>query len=308
MVAWGEQIMGRNYTNSDNAALAHLFSSGAVKELARRGYSPLVSRLLEESGHFHRLEDNCTLREIFDSAFSILRKRDNRNEYIYKNAIAQKVLLGTHSLSTSCMLTEFRTGSCKADVVILNGTSTVYEIKSERDNLYRLDRQLHEYLRVFDRVQVITGEKHLSELERNIPREVGIQVLTNRFQISEYRPCKSNLANISPGQILECLQRAEYLAILRNCGIALPEIPNTRIYAVAKALFDALTPEQAHDGMVEMLKKTRSPVILREFIQSVPDSLKAVAVSVPLTNRERTCFLKALDTDLETVLCWAGGR
>ncbi|MHB9037783.1 MAG: sce7726 family protein [Armatimonadota bacterium] len=301
-------MMRRSWTNSENAALARLFSSSAVRELAHKGYSPLVSRMLCESGLFQWLQGNYTLGEVFDQAFSILRTKDNRNEYIYKNAIAQKVLLGKHSLNTSCMLTEFRAGSCKADVVILNGTSTVYEVKSERDKLDRLEKQLNEYLRIFDRVQVITGANHISALEKNIPIEVGIQVLTDRFQISEYRSWRSNLANISPGHIFECLQRAEYLAILSDCGIAVPKVPNTLVHAAAKELFSSLTPEQAHSGMVRVLKNTRSPIVLREFVHSVPDSLKALAISVPLTNRERFRFLEALDTGLGTVLSWAGEK
>lgn len=47
------------------------------------------------------------------------------------NVIANKILLGKHSLNTSHMLSEFRVGYNKADVVIINGTSSVYEIKSE---------------------------------------------------------------------------------------------------------------------------------------------------------------------------------
>lgn len=300
--------MKRTWTHSENAALARLFSSSVVRELAHKGYSPLVGKLLYESGLSQSLQNPYKLSEVFDLAFGILRTKDNRHEYIYKNAIAKKVLLGKHNLRTSCMLTEFRTGNCKADVVILNGTSTVYEIKSERDTLGRLEKQLHEYLRVFDGVQVIAGENHISALERTLPAEVGILVLTDRFGISEYRSSRSNVANVLPEQIFESLQRIEYLAILRKYGLVLPEVPNTRVHTVAKELFASLTPEQAHTGMVDVLKNTRSPIILREFIQSVPDSLKAAAVSVPLTRWERLRFLESLDTRVETVLDWARGR
>ncbi|MEI9986083.1 MAG: sce7726 family protein [Aliidongia sp.] len=61
-------------------------------------------------------------------------------------SVTQKILMGKHSLRTASMLNEFRAGSCKADLVILNGTATVYEIKSERDSLTRLanlGRELH---------------------------------------------------------------------------------------------------------------------------------------------------------------------
>ena len=294
--------MKRTWTQSENAALARLFSSGVVRELAHKGHSQLVGRLLYESGLTKLLQGIHTMRELFDWAYASLQERGNRHEYIYKNAIAQKILLGKHSMNTSCMLTEFRAGSCKADVVILNGTSAVYEIKSERDRLDRLEKQLCEYMRVFDLIQVITCENHISALQRAIPSEIGIMVLTDRFTISDHRAARSNMANVRSEQIFESLQRAEYLSVLNTYGITVPDVPNTRIHAIAKHHFASLTPEQAHKGMVEALKKTRNPIVLREFIQSVPDSLKAVALSVPLSCRERHRFLDVLNTRVQAVL------
>ncbi|MHB9027049.1 MAG: sce7726 family protein [Armatimonadota bacterium] len=297
--------MKRVWSPSEIAALARFFSSSVVRELAHKGYSSLFGRLLHESGLSHSHHVTNTLGEFFDWAYGVLQAKDNRHEYIYKNALAQKVLLGRHSLNTSCMITEFRAGSCKADVVILNGTSTVYEIKSERDRLDRLEKQLHEYLKIFDQVQVITGDNHVDALERNIPVEVGIQVLTGRFSISDYRPPVSNIANVRPESIFESLQRSEYLTILNMYDITVPAVPNTRMHAVAKELFCSLTPEQAHKGMVEALKENRNPIVLREFILSVPGSLKAAAVSVPLSKSERFRFLAAMETRLEIARSWA---
>lgn len=297
--------MKETLTSSQHAAMARLFSSGAIRDLARKGYSPLISRLLNESDLCSRLGSNCTLRIAFDWAFNILKIKGYRHEYIYKNAIAQKVLLGKHSLNTSCMLTEFRAGHCKADVVILNGTSVVYEIKSERDKLDRLERQLHEYLQIFGQVQVITGENHVHAVEEVVPDAVGIQILSNRYQISEYRPATPNVRNVSPDRIFESMQRREYSAVLRKYGIVVPDVPNTLIHRAAKELFVKLTPEQAHDGMVQVLKRTRNPVILRQFIQSVPLSLRAAAVSVPMSTAEQSGFLAALETKLESVAMWA---
>lgn len=294
--------MKRIFTQSQNGALERLFSSGVIRELARKGYSPLISQLLNESDLLSYIGDNNTLGSIYDKAFDILKSNNLRNEYIYKNAIAQKILLGKHSLNSSCMLTEFRAGNCKADVVILNGTSSVYEIKSERDTLDRLEKQLYEYSRVFDQIYVITNEKHVDILTRTIPIEVGILLLTNRYQISEYRSAISNIRNVSPEHIFESLQRVEYLSILQRNGITIPEVPNTRIHKIAKELFSTLTPEQAHAGMVDVLKQTRNPIALKDFIKTVPVSLKAVALSVILTNAERSSLIKTLNTNIKACI------
>jgi hypothetical protein len=63
----------------------------------------------------------------------VLKRSGLRDKYVYKAALTQRVLMGKHSLRTACMLSEFRVGDRKADITILNGTTTVYEIKSDRD-------------------------------------------------------------------------------------------------------------------------------------------------------------------------------
>ena len=289
----------------DCYALARLFSSSVIREIARRGRSPLMGKLITESGLADSLPKIPTLGEFFNWSFRILQITENRHEYIYKNAIANKVLLGIHSLKTTCMLTEFRAGICKADVVLLNGTSTVYEIKSERDSLERLQKQLSQYLDLFDMVQVICGENHLAALERSIPHSVGIQVLTDTFTIRTYRPAQSNLANVRPERIFDSLQRHEYLTILRMNGMEVPALPNTQIHAIAAPMFASLTPEQAHQGMVTVLKITRSPIALQRFIKAVPNALKAAALSVPLNQQERTRFVETLAVTPCKVFGWS---
>lgn len=56
-------------------------------------------------------------------------------------------------------MSEFWVDMSKADSVVLNGTSTVYEIKTEFDNLSRLPQQLTDYSKVFDHINVVTHER-----------------------------------------------------------------------------------------------------------------------------------------------------
>ena len=121
------------------AAISRLFSSSVVREMARTGKSAMFARLVKSSRLMDSLSEVKLVSGFFEEAFSLLKREGFRHEYIYKAALTHKVLLGTHSLQTASMLTEFRVGECKADVAILNGTATVYELKSERDSLKRLD-------------------------------------------------------------------------------------------------------------------------------------------------------------------------
>lgn len=285
-------------------ALARLFSATVLKELAQRGQSPSAARLLRESG----LEFDPTSMDwvggLFDDAFDLLKQRVHRHEYIYKAALTQKVLLGTHSLKTASMITEFRVGDCKADVVILNGTGTVYEIKSERDSLARLDRQIEEYSRVFATVNVIVGENHLRAVEDILPDYVGIMVLSNRYQVSTLREALNDAERTESTAIFDAINQREAALILRDAGIDIPAVPNTQRFAVLRSLFAGLPAEVAHRGMVKVLKKTRDLRPLKSLIEEMPESLYAASLTVPLRQRDHSRLIGALHTPICEAVCW----
>jgi len=289
-----ERFVGERVSVRSSACLARMFSTSVVKELVFKGYSAIGAGILAESQFSGTLDPKMPLREFFERLFALLF-RNYRNEYIYKSAIANKILLGIHSLNTSFMLTEFRAADCKADAVILNGTSSVYEIKSEFDNLDRLKRQLSAYRQVFDHVHVITSYEQLEKVSQVVDESVGLMVLGDRQSICTVRNSQSMKHYTKPDMIFDSLRKHEYVEIVKKEFGALPDVPNTRIYADCKALFCKLPPELAHDDMVWALKKRGDNRVLREFVMKVPPSLKALSLSCKLSSKERETFLKMLD-------------
>lgn len=291
-----------NSTPPIGSVYASFFSSGVLRELAHKGHSTVATRLVRQNRLFERFP-NMTVGEFYDAIFKIL-VREYRHEYIYKNAIAEKILLGKHSLKTASMLTEFRVDDCKADVVVLNGTSHVYEIKSEMDSFDRLDRQLAAYRKVFDFISVITTERLYETVKERISKDVGIMVLANRGYQFRKEPCReaiSNRAHVDPFVIFDSLQRREYLKIIRDqFNISLAHLPNTQIYSAAKSYFANLSSVKAHNAMVEVLKHRRDVLRVADFVTNVPSSLKAASLTLRLTNEERSRFVELLCKDIKT--------
>ena len=290
---------------SQVSAIARLFSSSVIRELAVRGESNLFSRLIKESSLIEGIDLSAPVSYLFDTAYSLLKKASNRNEYVYKAAIAHKVLQGTHSLRSATMLTEFRVGDCRADVVILNGTSTVYEVKSERDRLHRLEAQVSAYLQVFARVNVITGENHLDEVLFTVPPEVGVMLLSGRYQISTIREATDATDRIVPEVMFESLRLDESLKILNQLGVSCPSVPNTQRHRELRKRFIKLTPHEAHSGMVTVLRETRSMLPLAKLAQALPGSLHAAAFSTRLRRSDHPRLVKALQTPIKDAMNWA---
>ena len=65
-------------------------------------------------------------------------------------------------------------GRARVDIAVVNGQLHGYEIKSERDSLRRLGAQAEMYSRVFDRVTIVCGERHMSRALEIVPTWWGV--------------------------------------------------------------------------------------------------------------------------------------
>jgi len=281
-------------------ALSRVFTPIVLDSITQKGFSPYLSEVCVNSGFLKKVDQSMTLGSFFDLVYDLLFK-NYRNEYIYKNVIANKILLGKHSLKTSNMLTEFRVGNNKADVIILNGTSSVYEIKSEYDTFNRLQNQLDAYLEIFDFINVITSLSQANKLYSNIPEKVGILVLTDRNTISIIREAKSNKENFNPARLFDSFRKAEYTRIIKEYYGVLPDVPNTMIFNECKKLYCKIPPVVAHDLSIKILKERTNAETLTAFIAKAPSSMSAYAMTISDQERKMCILLDLFNGSIESL-------
>jgi hypothetical protein len=286
------------------SAISRFFSSSVFREMGSRGKSALFARLLKESFPTGSLTSLPLVSDVFEAAFSILRTEGCRDEYIYKAALTHKVLLGTHSLNTACMMSEFRVGDCKADLAILNGTAAVYEIKSERDSLSRLERQIEAYKKVFARIYVIAGENHVEAILATTSTEIGVMRLSERYRISTLREATHRPDRICATTVFDSIRTNEARQILTDLGILVPDVPNTILRSELRKRFSQLVPEALHLEMVRTLNQTRNLRPLTQLIDHLPPSLHAAALSIPLKKDNHKRLIGAVNTRLDDAMGW----
>ncbi len=290
---------------SELSAMTRMFSSGVFREMGKKGRSPLFSRLIKLTELPARCSSDATVADVFESAFNVLNTAGLRDEYVYRAALTRKVLMGKHSLRTACMLHEFRAGSCKADLAILNGTATVYEIKSERDSLSRLSNQIANYKKVFAKIYVIAGADHVPSVIEVVPSDIGVLMLSPRYQISTVREAEERPDRICPATVFESLRSAEASAILKELGVEMPEVPNTQRHAVMREHFSRLDPASVHRSMVETLKRSRDLAPLSALVEKLPRSLHAAALSIKIPRTDHERVVEAVSTPLQSAMAWA---
>jgi hypothetical protein len=289
--------MNIRYLNS----LSRIFAPIVLDKIAEKGYSSYLTEVINNTLLSNEIDTRWSLSSFFNWVYDLLFK-NYRNEYIYKNIIANKILLGKHNLNTAQMLTEFRAGKCKADAVIINGTSTVYEIKSEFDSFTRLQKQLDAYSLVFDHINVITSPQQADKLLPELPDKIGILVVTNRNTISTIRDSISNKKNIKPSILFDSLRKDEYLNIVKQFYGFIPNAPNTLIFQECKKLYERIQPEIVHDVTMAMLKKRNESISLNEFLEKAPASLSAYIVSNASNKTKLRSLLEKMPMSIKAII------
>lgn len=290
-----------NITNKSIIDLSKIFSPTILKELCSTGNSKKLRRILDELNLLYQVDLKKNLESFFNDVYKILLK-NYRNEYIYRNIIIKKILLGIHSLNTAHLINECRVGNSKADCVILNGTSTVYEIKTQFDTFSRLHSQLDDYKKAFEYVYIVVPIETLKKLEGyNLDENIGIMVLNKNSTISKTRLAKSNKNYFNKETIFDILRKNEYIEIISKY-YEIPSIPNTKIYTYCKRLFTELDIELIHAELVQILKKRDVSDLQKKVILNVPDSLKALSMQTKLTDKEKNNLLELLQKDMKYII------
>jgi hypothetical protein len=109
-------------------------------------------------------------------------------------------------------------GRVRVDLSVVNGLLHGYEIKSDRDNLRRLNNQVELYGKVFDRATLVVGERHLAEVLDNVPVWWGILLAhrsAKKLQIKTVRSPRSNPKK-DPRALVELLWLEDALALLEE--------------------------------------------------------------------------------------------
>lgn len=263
--------------------LNRVFTRNTFRHIIEEGndiaYASAIKRYID-------MPDERMNVELVSEIYNVLRK-DYRNEYFYKNTLLNKLLLGVHSVNTTTALTEIPIEHSKADFVLINGKAVVYEIKTELDNLERLESQINDYYKAFDHVAVVTYKDNLPELEKKIAmmgKPIGIYVLKKQGSLSQISvPDKfSNL--LDKETLFKILRKAEYEDIILSRYGSLPEVTQFKYYRECKKLFLKIPIDEVYELFLKQLKK-RSHII-KENLEDIPYEIKFLAYFMELKDFE----------------------
>ncbi|MFC4094653.1 sce7726 family protein [Euzebyella saccharophila] len=264
-------------------SLSQIISPANFKKIVRKGdcYSTFY-----KIKRYTKVTDSTTNLEVINFIYKSLLK-NYKNEYVYKNILTNKLLLKKYSLRNTIALNEFNIGKSIADFVLLNGEARVYEIKTELDNLEKLDKQVLDYCKFADKVYIVTSSKHIKKLiELYGNSSIGIIELTSRNALKIVNEAENNLSTLNHEILFKTLRKQEYLELIKEHFKFIPEVSNTLIFRECLKLAKEIEISIFQKLVINKLKARNisNPKIIKE--ESIPESLKHICYTLDFTENE----------------------
>lgn len=279
--------------------LAPVFSTRVFRALAAEHPEGVTARLAPLATV--DVPDTATLAERFEVAHRSL-VASYRSEYVFKNTLVSKIVFGKHRPGTASAILEMQMGDSEADLLVLNGTSTVYEIKTDLDQFNRLSSQLRDYCTHADRVYVVTSDGRAATAENLVPNHVGILALKRSGALSTVRPATSNLDQLRHEYLFRMLRRHEAQALLCDRIGYTPDVPTGHLSERMAALFSELAIADAHRLVVAQLRQRGRAAASLTSTGGFPTSLRALAYAAELSGIGRERLLRRLHQPMSLVL------
>lgn len=237
----------------------------------------------------------ATYSDLLKKTYSVISKY-YRCEYVYKNELI-KLLLKKYGTRNSVYFSEFRVGNSIADIVMFNGESKAFEIKTEYDTPRRLDKQMDDYKRFFDKSYIIIPEDKIGEYCDNVESTTGIIVMSknnSRIILKEIRHAEQNECFESKA-LMSCLRTAEYKNIVLSLGKSLEGIAGYDMYKYCYQEISKANPNELRELFLREIKKRKNNTAqLRKY----PMSIRQMMLSLNLSEDKANKLLEQLNINI----------
>ena len=227
-------------------------------------------------------------------AYQVLQ-RNYQNEYVLKNSFLSKWLINELGETNSIIFNEFRVGKSIADLVIFNGVSKAFEIKTEFDSDARLEGQLKEYRRAFNEVYLIIPKSKLAEYHK-YSSEIGI-ILFDNSALGPFELINKPIFQkaIDPSIIMEVLHTQEYKNIVIQYYGELPQMNSFNQFEVCSKLIHSIPLECLNRLYLKQLKLRKNNIVLsnRYFTE-----LNQISLALKLSKEDKKLLINKLKTPI----------
>jgi hypothetical protein len=247
-----------NTTNTfqiDARSLSKLVCNSAFKAFIGEGtdkqYVEHLRKLLLKCGVAISKKDS--VKDVLDFSYLYLSKH-YKHEYVYKSGLLNSFILSQFSLNDTVILNEYKIARSKADVILVNGTNKVFEIKTELDTPERLKTQIKDYYKAFNEVYIVTHHTLTEKYQQILADEVGIIAMDAGCSMRIERKASSVKEYLCSETMMRALRKNEYLYIVKSLIGYIPEVADTVLFKTCLKQLEVFDPVLVQRRFLEALK------------------------------------------------------
>lgn len=287
-------IRNKQSKNAYNYALAQLFSPSLLKKIHGSFDEESIKILIKDSGIYSDDQD-WNLMKALEFTYDYL-KVNYRCEYIYKNEIANQLLLKYHNDNSATLLKEVSSDSSIADIVIVNGNTVAYEIKTELDSFDRLPNQVNSYQTIYDKVNVVTHQAAVKTLIGKLDSNIGIMILDDNGILTEVHKASENNQLFDPEKAVLTLRQSELVTAYEKYIDKLPKMGTALIHSFCYDWYLTLDRNDAHIIFYEALKSRKPSMHQFELIKQCSPILKMLFLGKDFSKKYCIATMNILST------------
>lgn len=219
--------------------------------------------------------------------------KNYRCEYIFKNELIG-YLIKHYKKTNTVTYNELKVGGSIVDMAVFNGESIAFEIKTEYDTPRRLEKQLDDYLRLFDKCYVVVPEEKGPDYIQCVDERIGVMSLSKSqkgITIRTNREAKVN-ETIDSDLLISCLRTKEYECVVKDYYGNLPEVSSYEMYEKCKEMMRTIPNSVLKSMFREMMKQRKASL---QSLSVVPMELRQISLSLNLLPKDVSLLLNRLE-------------
>ena len=279
------------FSNNQLRDYSSLFLRNEAKAWFKKDFKSITCKI-DRYDQDWRLKKDCTYIGYLKHVYRVL-EQNYANEYILKNTFLNECLIGEIASHDANVFSEFRIGDAVADLAAFNGSSKVFEIKTELDSDNRLASQLHNYKKAFNEIYLIVPEAKLLFYSK-YEKEAGLisynlrnekKFIIERYPIANYV--------VESDAIMNLLHTAEYKALIWDYFGEVGKMTSFNQFETCKVLLRKIPVETLNFLFITFMKKRKTHLGLskksnKEFNQ--------LSLALKLDNQQRSDLMESLNT------------
>lgn len=270
------------------------FSRSAITDIIKYGDYSQLGWLYSEFGS---KKDDVTSYGDYLKALYLEMVKNYRCEYVFKNELVGYIIKH-YKKNNTVTYNELRVGKSIVDIAVFNGESSAFEIKTEFDSPRRLEKQLGDYQRLFDKCYVVVPAERVPDYIQCVDERIGVMSLSKSRTGIAIRTDREAVLNetIDSDLLISCLRTKEYEHVVKDYFGGLPDVSSYEMFDKCREMMMAIPNSVLKSAFCEMMKKRKANL---EGLSDVPKELRQISLSLNLMPKEVSLLLNRLEKKLK---------